>query len=168
MDPHSDFLLLQTTVKAASLVCRPGPPSLPQMHRLGWGQLSLALRYYAVLRLLLGLLPPSSRSRAYRPTCVGTQQISQGKILRFRDHPVANTPGAPTDTGLRRWRPTYPLLMPYGASLAFKTVTHLWLPPDLPSRERTSPIQKETYASPVSGERPLPRRCRVPSVRASG
>jgi hypothetical protein len=32
----------------------------------------------------------------------GTQQISQGKTFKFRDHPVANTPAAPTEIGLHR------------------------------------------------------------------
>ena len=99
------------------------------------------------------------------PPC-GTQQISQGKTFRLCGHHVAITSGVPTDTGLRRWGPAYPLLVPYGASFAFATATHLWLPPDAPLRARYRlRVLPKTRSS---GSAPLPLRCRVPSVRASG
>ena len=64
----------------------------------------------------------------------GAQQISLGKTSEHHDHPVASTPATPTDIGLHRCSPTHPPRMPYGASLSFVMVTHLWLPPDGPSR----------------------------------
>ena len=63
-----------------------------------------AVRYYAVLRLLLGH-QPSSTAGLPNP---GAQQISQGKSLRFRGDPVANTPAAPTGIGHRCHEPAHP------------------------------------------------------------
>ena len=58
-----------------------------------------------------------------------------------------------TDIGLWHCELPYPLPMPYDASFSFATVTHLWLPSDLPLREQTG-----RYASRrvdrCSGQRP--------------
>lgn len=71
-----------------------------------------------------------------RPTAIaGPNRPPRVRSDRFRHDPVANTSAPPTDIGLRRWGPTHPVRMPYGALLSFDTVPHLWLPPDLPSRE---------------------------------
>jgi hypothetical protein len=82
-----------------------------------------AVRYYAILRLLLGHRPSSFRPQAYRPalSSAGTRQISRGKSLRFRGDHVANTPLAPTGTGHRCRRPARP---PRTPSRRFTLVRH--------------------------------------------
>jgi hypothetical protein len=51
---------------------------------------------------------PSAAVSAGLPSDLGAQQISQGKSLRFRGDPVANTPAAPTGIGLRCHEPAHP------------------------------------------------------------
>ncbi len=93
--------------------------------------------------------PRPQRSRAYRSR--GAQQTSLGKVRRRRAHPVATTPAAPADIGLRRREPTHPPRMPYGASLPFGTVAHLRLPPDAPSRVPSRPVPGGSLAPVLRG-----------------
>ena len=67
----------------------------------------------------------------------GAQQISQSKNNRFCVDIVANTHiGNCQKSGFAAGSRLTHLCRPYGASLSFETVTHLWLPPDQPSRVR--------------------------------
>jgi hypothetical protein len=91
----------------------------------------------------------------------GAQQNSSGKIHRFRHHPVATTATRiRTDLGLRCWTPTHPPGQPYGASLSLETVTHLRLPPDLPS-------QAPRRLHPSAAARVFPSKALVSSVSGS-
>jgi hypothetical protein len=83
------------------------------------------------------LISAGSLVFVFRPTTYrfrGAQQISLGNARRFCNYLVASTRVAPTNIGLRRWRPTYPPRTPHGASLSLETVTHLRLLPNTPSR----------------------------------
>ena len=91
----------------------------------------------------------------------GTQQNSSGKIHRFRHSPVATTvTGYGRILGFRCRGPACPPGLPYGASLSLETVTHLRLPPDLPS-------QAPQWSKPSAAARVFPCKALVASVSGS-
>ena len=142
---------------------RPGPPSLAHHRRAG-----RALPRRPVLRGPPTSAGPSAAVSAGLPA-PGAQQISQGKSLRFRGDPVANTPAAPTGIGLRCHEPAHP------ANGRLTALHSRSKPPRtygfFQTRPHGSPPAPNRSASRPPGQfraAPLPHRCWVPPVRAPG
>ena len=124
----------------------PSPP-----HFGGLDRLSLALRYYATVRLLSSLghvvlsfsmaTAAVSRAEAERPHWVRTQT--------FLPSPSPVRPWIRRTSGFASWRKLTLHGCLVGASLVFGSVFHHQLPPDVPSRGRPC------------------LRCEVPCVRPS-
>lgn len=121
------FRLFRTAVRATVSLVRLTSPSLPDA----------ALRFrlrptFAGLAVLRDDLTSAGSSllRSFvlstTEIALGTQQISLGKTIQLCSHPGATTTKTPTNTGRRRWRPTCPLLPPYGALLSLNTATHTY------------------------------------------
>src|ERR1035437_8343793 len=99
---------------------------------------------------------------------LGAQQISQGKTLRFRGDPVANTPPAPTGTGLRCHEPAHPAKGRLTALHSRSRPPHTY--GFLQTRPHGNPPAPTATSEPPGHFRaaPLPHRCWVPPARAPG
>lgn len=112
----------------------PSTLSLPVCH--GWGDLSAVLRYCASILVLLGL-----RNFVLSSSVLPLIFIAEPRRtprVRFTDFVTVPSPLLPRGyeriSGGRCRRTACPPGQPYGASLSLETVTHLRLPPDLPSQ----------------------------------
>jgi len=130
----ADFQLLRRAAAARVTLSRPGPPSLPHRLRHGLGAA------FAVLPVLRGPLI-SDGSSAFRHFLRGpTARAEPSRSLQVSPRNFEAIPSP-----LRTWhqrilgfvaaRRLSRHVTPHGASLSLETVSHLWLPPDLPSRE---------------------------------
>ena len=157
---------MRSAIAAAIPLHRPGPPSLA--HRRSNQRAGRALPRRPVLRGPPTSAGPSAVVAAGLPRR-GAQQIPQGKSLRFRGDPVANTPAAPTGIGLRCHTPAHP-------ANGRLTALHLRSRPPrtygfLQTRPLGSPPTPNDNARRPPGHfraAPLPHRCWVPPVRAPG
>jgi hypothetical protein len=155
---------LSCTAISSTGIAFPCPPGFDPARSAG---ITPAFRYYAILRLLLGHQPSSSRPPAYRN--LGTQQISLGETLRLRRDRVATTPPDPTTgIGHRRCEPAHP-------SEERLTALHFRSPPRriyglLQTRPHGNSAAQPAALEPPGQFRaaPLPLRCWIPPVRAPG
>jgi hypothetical protein len=130
----------------------PCPPGLDPARSTG---ITPALRYYAILRLLLGHQPSSSSfSGLPAHSRAGTQQTSLGETLRFRRDDVAITPSARQVSGIAaRSR----LTQPRNALRRFTLVRHHHAPMASfrPALTETPQRNQPHWSRPInSGPRP--------------